>query len=221
MPRRPGWWRMCRSTRHELPNGTESSKASPVARRSDGLLWGIEKCGHLGGSWVIGVSPNHPFSMGFSLTKTIHFGVPPFMETPIYSHFMWFQAWKMRWKLGWSLQLQWNSLQSGSPRRSELVNATGATVWPLKKKGICREIGTFLSGVISRLPSGMILHGAQWSWAWNWWWVETAMGNGLLGPKHWFNSTKNVHNWQLGAPKLTSELSRHLEAGMNQPNQQI
>ena len=32
----------------------------------------------------MGVPPNHPFIDGFSLTKTIYFGVPQSMETPIY-----------------------------------------------------------------------------------------------------------------------------------------
>ncbi len=37
--------------------------------------------------WVfpkIGVPPNHPILIGFSLIFTIHFGVPLFLETPNY-----------------------------------------------------------------------------------------------------------------------------------------
>ena len=39
----------------------------------------------MGVSWVIGVPPVIIYILvGFSLTKTNHFGDPPFMETPIY-----------------------------------------------------------------------------------------------------------------------------------------
>ena len=34
---------------------------------------------------IVGVfHPNHPFWQGFSIIFTIHFGVPLFLETPIY-----------------------------------------------------------------------------------------------------------------------------------------
>ena len=39
---------------------------------------------HMGVS-IHGDTPKSSIFIGFFITKTIHFGVPPFMETPIYS----------------------------------------------------------------------------------------------------------------------------------------